>query len=73
MYCKSRPRSRRDDDMEIDHFGQQSREIQRAMKSKSKPMMNFEIPENLYELIEGFDLDEQAIGLVDYLGSLTII
>jgi len=56
---------------EIDHFGQRSREIRRAMKSKSKPMMNSDSPENLYELIEGFDLDEQAIGLVDYLGSLT--
>ncbi|KAA1069674.1 Anaphase-promoting complex subunit 1 [Puccinia graminis f. sp. tritici] len=59
---------------EIDHFGLRSREIRKAMKSRSmaeQPVMGHESPENLYELIEGFDLDEQSIGLVDYLGSLT--
>ncbi|PLW23072.1 hypothetical protein PCASD_10528 [Puccinia coronata f. sp. avenae] len=58
---------------EIDHFGLRSREIRRAMKSKStteKSPTSEDGPENLYELIEGFDLDEQSIGLVDYLGSL---
>ncbi|POV99511.1 hypothetical protein PSTT_13741 [Puccinia striiformis] len=62
---------------EIDHFGLRSREIRRAMKLKSTDE-NLEMdgdeddgPENLYELIEGFDLDEQSTGLVDYLGSLS--
>ncbi|WAQ89901.1 hypothetical protein PtA15_11A593 [Puccinia triticina] len=58
---------------EIDQFGLRSRGIRRAMKSRSiaeKSAMGEEAPENLYELIEGFDLDEQSIGLMDYLGTL---
>ncbi|MBW0468810.1 hypothetical protein O181_008525 [Austropuccinia psidii MF-1] len=57
---------------EIDDFGPRSREIRRAMKARYvEEKIKEEKNENLYELIKGFDLDEQSIGLVKYLCCLT--
>lgn len=59
---------------ELDDFGVRSRDIRMAMKAKldhQSSKTEGDCPETLHDLIGGFHLDQQSIGLVDYLGSLT--
>ncbi|KAG0139551.1 hypothetical protein CROQUDRAFT_101374 [Cronartium quercuum f. sp. fusiforme G11] len=51
----------------IDDLGRRSRLVRAAMKAPGPKTERGEISGDLNSLIRGFDLDEQAVGLVDYI------